>query len=249
MFVANDWNAAVNQRQNNGYLSDLYNVDLQVRPRRYHTYGFRTGGGDDGVIFTVCGFRAKSASGWRMCHIRLDSRFSTSGQKMAVRDFGSQFAEGVCHGKSGLLCTGGQDFFHGIGKTFVHVVKRSRSPVNRLPRRHLTGNGAAVRFPLPDFVDKRIAAVVVTGFTFFSGNLALNHHLGRDRRGRCRPATSVYPLHTLLTDHGIHAVVSFDMSHMQTAGDAFGGGIMMQKDSLLSSPLETEIALLFPINK
>lgn len=76
-----------------------------------------------------------------------------------------------------------EDFFHGIGKTFVHG-EALALPVNGVAETaHLAGDGAAgFRFPLPDFVDKRFATVVVAGFTFFSGNLTFNHHLGCDTR-------------------------------------------------------------------
>lgn len=88
---------------------------------------------------------------------------------------------------------------------------------------HLTGNGAAgFRFPLPDFVDEGIAAIVVAGFTLFCGNLALNHHLGSDPGVVSTDLPQgVFTLHALIADQGIHDGLLEGVTHMQTAGDVW----------------------------
>ena len=62
VFIADDGNAAVNQRQNNKFanqifITRIFRVDGHAGIAQY---GFRTGGGDDQVIFTISGFRAVS---------------------------------------------------------------------------------------------------------------------------------------------------------------------------------------------
>lgn len=77
----------------------------------------------------------------------------------------------------------------------------------------------------------------MTGFTFFCGNLALNDHLGSDPGVVSTDLPQgVFALHALIADHGIHDGLLEGVTHMQTAV-TFGGGIMMQKLSWLSSPL------------
>ncbi len=250
VFVANNRNAAVNQRQNNEFTDKT----LVARIFRVHGHAgiaensFRTGGGDDQVIFTVCGFRAV---GQRIADVP-HGAFGLAVFHFQVRDGGAQLRVPVHQAFATVnqvfFVQADKDFFHGIGKTFVHG-EALALPVNGVAETaHLTGNGAAgFRFPLPDFVDKRIAAVVVTGFTFFSGNLALNHHLGRDPSvvGADLPQ-GVFTLHTLVTDHGIHDGLLESMSHMQTAGD------VRRRDHDAEGlfafvAVRLEIALLFPV--
>ncbi|MNT34639.1 hypothetical protein D3C72_1706330 [compost metagenome] len=87
----------------------------------------------------------------------------------------------------------------------------------------------------------------MAGFTFFSGNLTLNHHLGRNARV-VSPGLpqGVFALHALVTDHGIHDGLLESMTHMQTAGD------VRRRDHDAEGlfafiAVRLEIALLFPV--
>ena len=169
-----------------------------------------------------------------------------------VRNSGAQFRVPVYQALATVnqvfFVQANKDFFHGIGKTFVHS-ETLALPVNGVAETaHLAGNGAAgFRFPLPNFIDKRFATVVMTGFTFFSGNLTLNHHLGSDTRvvGTSLPQ-GVFTLHALVANHGIHDGLLEGMTHMQTAGD------VRRRDHdaetfLAFVAIGFEIALLFPV--
>lgn len=87
----------------------------------------------------------------------------------------------------------------------------------------------------------------MAGFTFFGGNLTLNHHLGSDTRvvGTGLPQ-SVFTLHALVANHGIHDGLLEGMTHMQTAGD------VRRRDHDAEGlfafiAVRLEIALLFPV--
>ena len=141
-----------------------------------------------------------------------------------------------------------EDFFHGVGKAFIHGEALALPVHGVAETAHLTGNGAArFRFPLPDFVDERVATVVVAGFPFFSGNFTLNHHLGRDTRVVSpRLPQGVFTLHALVADHGVHDGLLESMTHMQTAGD------VRRRDHDAEGlfafiAVRLEIALLFPV--
>ena len=62
VFIANDWNTAIDQRQNHEFADQIFVAWIF----RVHGHagiaedGFRTGGGDHQVTFTVSGFRAVS---------------------------------------------------------------------------------------------------------------------------------------------------------------------------------------------
>ncbi len=132
-----------------------------------------------------------------------------------------------------------EDFFDRVGEAFVHG-EALALPVHGVAQAaHLAGDGAAgFRLPLPDFVDERVATVVVTGFTLFSGNLALNHHLGGDTGVvSTRLPQGVFALHALVADHGVHDGLLEGMAHMQTAGDVRRRDHDAEGLSLLSSPL------------
>ncbi len=141
-----------------------------------------------------------------------------------------------------------KDFFHRVRQAFVHG-EAFTLPVHRVAETaHLTGNGAAgFRFPLPDFIDKRFATVIVTGFTFFGGDFTLHHHLGGDAGvvGACLPQ-GVFTLHALIADHGIHDGLLEGVTHMQTAGD------VRRRDHdaeafLAFVAIGFKVALLFPV--
>ena len=250
VFIANDRNAAVDQRQNNEFADQIF-ITRIFRVNGYAgitQYGFRTSGSDDQVIFTVCGFRAVSQRIADVPH----GAFRLAVFHFQVRNSGAQFRVPVDQTLATVdqifFVQANKDFFHGIGKTFVHS-EALALPVNRVAETaHLTGNGAAgFRFPLPNFVDKRFATVVVTGFTFFSGNLTLNHHLGSDTRvvGTGLPQ-GVFTLHALVANHGIHDGLLESMTHMQTAGD------VRRRDHDAEGlfafiAVRFEIALLFPV--
>ena len=59
VFIADDGNAAVNQRQNNKFANQIFitRIFWVDGHAGIAQYGFRTGGGDDQVIFTISGFR------------------------------------------------------------------------------------------------------------------------------------------------------------------------------------------------
>ena len=87
----------------------------------------------------------------------------------------------------------------------------------------------------------------MAGFPFFSGNLTLNHHLGSDT---CVVGTglpqSVFALHALVANHGIHDGLLEGMTHMQTAGDVRRRD--HDAEALLAFiTIRFEIALLFPV--
>src|SRR5690606_39179341 len=142
-----------------------------------------------------------------------------------VRDRGAQFRVPVNQAFATVnqvfFVQTDEHFFYGVGKAFVHGETLALPVYGVTETAHLTGNGAArFCFPLPDFVDKGVATVIVTGFTLFSGNLTLNHHLGRDTRMVSpRLPQGVFALHALVADHGIHDGLLEGMTHMQTAGD------------------------------
>ncbi|CAH0325855.1 hypothetical protein SRABI106_04544 [Rahnella aquatilis] len=87
----------------------------------------------------------------------------------------------------------------------------------------------------------------MTGFAFFSGDFTFNHHLRCDTRMVSpRLPQSIFPLHALIADHGVHDGLLESMTHVQAAGDvrrrdhdgkAFFTGVTMW----------LEIALLFPV--
>jgi hypothetical protein len=87
----------------------------------------------------------------------------------------------------------------------------------------------------------------VAGFTFFGGNLTLNHHLGCDTRvvGTGLPQ-GVFALHALVANHGIHDGLLEGVTHVQTAGD------VRRRDHdaeafLAFIAIRFEVALLFPM--
>ncbi|ENZ84189.1 hypothetical protein D088_330002 [Salmonella enterica subsp. houtenae serovar 16:z4,z32:-- str. RKS3027] len=250
VFIADNRNAAIHQRQDHKFANQVFIT------RIFRVYchagiaqqGFRTRRGDHQIIFTVGGFRAVGKRIADMPH----RAFRLAVFHFQIRDSGAQFRVPVHQAFAAVdqifFIQADKDFFHGIGKAFVHG-EALALPVNGVAETaHLAGNGAAgFRFPLPDFVDKRIAAVIVTGFTFFSGNLALNYHLGRDPGvvGADLPQ-GVFTLHTLVTDHGIHDGLLESMSHMQTAGDVRRRD--HDAETLLAFiAIRFEIALLFPV--
>ena len=169
-----------------------------------------------------------------------------------VRDSGAQFRVPVYQAFATVnqvfFIQTNENFFHRIGQTFVHG-EAFTLPVDGVAETaHLTGNGAAgFRFPFPDFVDESFAAVVVTGFTFFCGNLALNDHLGSDPGVVSTDLPQgVFALHALIADHGIHDGLLEGVTHMQTAGD------VRRRDHdaetfLAFIAIRLKVALLFPV--
>ncbi|CQR23062.1 Uncharacterised protein [Yersinia enterocolitica] len=87
----------------------------------------------------------------------------------------------------------------------------------------------------------------MASFAFFCGDLALNHHLGRDT-SMVSPGLpqGIFALHTLITNQGIHDGLLERMAHVQATGDvrrrdhdavAFFTGIAVR----------LEITLFFPV--
>ena len=169
-----------------------------------------------------------------------------------VRDGGAQFRVPVDQALAAInqvfFVQANEDFFYRVGQAFIHREALALPVDGVAEAAHLAGNGAAgFRFPLPDFIDEGIAAVVVAGFTFFSGNLTLNHHLGSDTRvvGTGLPQ-GVFTLHALVANHGIHDGLLEGMTHMQTAGDVRRRD--HDAEALLAFiTIRFEIALLFPV--
>ena len=250
VFVAHDRDAAVNQRQHHEFANQIF-VARIFRVNGHAgiaQQGFRTGGGDHQVIFTVSGFRA---IGQRVADVP-HGTFRFAVFHFEVGNGGAQFRVPVNQAFAAVdqvfFVQANKDFFHGIGKPLVHGEALALPVHGVAETAHLTGNGAAgFRFPLPDFVDKGVAAVVVAGFPFFSGNLTLNHHLGSDT---CVVGTglpqSVFALHALVANHGIHDGLLEGMTHMQTAGDVRRRD--HDAEALLAFiTIRFEIALLFPV--
>ncbi|CCK17248.1 hypothetical protein BN136_3258 [Cronobacter universalis NCTC 9529] len=223
VFVADDRDAAVNQRQHDILADQIFIT------RIFRVYGnagiaqqgFRAGGGDHQVIFAVGGFRAVRQRIADMPH----RAFRLAVFHFQVRDSGTQFRVPVYETLAAIdqifFIKTDEHLFHRVGEAFIHG-EALALPVHRVTQTtHLARNGAAgFRFPLPDFLDEGVAAVVVTGFTFFSGDFTLDDHLGRDTGvvGADLPQ-GVFTLHTLVADHGVHDGLLEGVTHMQTAGD------------------------------
>ena len=60
----------------------------------------------------------------------------------------------------------------------------------------------------------------MASFIFFCGDLALNHHLGRDTGmvGTGLPQ-GIFTLHALVAGHGVHDGLLERVAHMQAAGN------------------------------
>ena len=250
VFIANDRNAAVNQRQDHEFADKVFIARIfRVNGHAgIAQHGLRSGGGDDQIIFTVSGFRAVGQRIADMPH----RAFRLAVFHFQIGDSGAQFRVPVDQALAAVdqifFIQADKDFFDGVGQAFVHG-KALALPVHGVAQAaHLAGNGAAgLRFPLPDFIDKGVATVVVAGFTFFGGNLTLNHHLGSDTRvvGTGLPQ-GVFTLHALVANHGIHDGLLEGMTHMQTAGD------VRRRDHDAEGlfafiAVRLEIALLFPV--
>ncbi len=146
------------------------------------------------------------------------------------------------------MCRRTKTSFTAFGEAFVHG-EALALPVHGVAQAaHLAGDGAAgLRLPLPDFVDERVAAVVVAGFAFFRGDLALHHHLGGDAGVvGARLPQGVFALHALVADHGVHDGLLERVAHVQAAGD------VRRRDHdaeafLAFVAVRLEIALLFPV--
>ena len=112
-------------------------------------------------------------------------------------------------------------FLHGLVEAVVHG-EAFVVPVHGIAEAaDLAGDGAArVLFPVPDALDELFPAQVMAGFVFFSGQFALNHHLGGDAGvvGADGPQC-VAALHALEAGEGVHDGVLERMAHMQAAGD------------------------------
>jgi len=250
VFVAHNRNTAVYQRQHHEFANQIF-ITRIFRVNGHAgiaQQGFRTGGRDHQVIFTVSGFCAvgqriadvpHGALGLAVFHFQIGNR-------------GAQFWIPVNQALAAVnqvfFVQADEDFFHGVGKAFIHGEALALPVHGVAETAHLTGNGAArFRFPLPDFVDERVATVVVAGFPFFSGNFTLNHHLGRDTRVVSpRLPQGVFALHALVADHGVHDGLLESMTHMQTAGD------VRRRDHDAEGlfafvAVRLEIALLFPV--
>ena len=250
VFIADDRNAAVNQRQHHEFTDQIF-ITRIFRVNGHAgvaQQGFRTGGRHDQIIFTVSGFRAV---GQRVADVP-HRAFRLAVFHFQVGNRGTQFRIPVNQALAAVnqvfFVQTNKDFFYGIGEAFIHG-EALALPVHGVAQAtHLTGNGAAgFRFPLPDFIDKGIATVVVASFPFFCGNLTLNHHLGRDTRvvGTGLPQ-SIFTLHALVANHGIHDGLLEGMTHMQTAGDVRRRD--HDAEALLAFiTIRFEIALLFPM--
>ena len=250
VFVANDRNTTVNQRQNDIFANQIF-VTRIFRVNGHAgiaQQGFRTSSRNHQIIFTICGFRAVSQRIADVPHRTF--RFAVF--HFQVRDSGAQFRIPVYQAFATVnqvfFIQTNENFFHRIGQAFVHG-EAFTLPVHGVAETaHLTGNGAAgFRFPFPDFVDESFAAVVVTGFTFFCGNLALNDHLGSDPGVVSTDLPQgVFALHALIADHGIHDGLLEGVTHMQTAGD------VRRRDHdaetfLAFIAIRLKVALLFPV--
>ena len=250
VFVAHNRNTAVHQRQHHEFADQIF-ITRIFRVNGHAgiaQQGFRTGGRHHQVIFTVGGF---CAVGQRIADVP-HGAFRLAVFHFQVRDGGAQFRVPVDQALAAVnqvfFIQAHEDFFHGVGQAFIHG-EALAFPVHGVAETaHLTGNGAAgFCLPLPDFVDERVATVVVAGFTLFSGNFTLNHHLGCDTRVVSpRLPQGIFALHALVADHGIHDGLLESMPHMQTAGD------VRRRDHDAEGlfafvAVRLEIALLFPV--
>ncbi|MNU84322.1 hypothetical protein D3C71_740410 [compost metagenome] len=250
VFVAQNWNAAIHQWQNHELADQIFITWIfwVYGHAGIAQQGFRTSGGNHQVIFTVCGFCAIGQWIADVPH----GAFRLAVFNFQVRDRGAQFRVPVHQAfatvNQVLFVQTDEDFFHGVGQAFIHGEALALPVHGVAETAHLTGNGAArFRFPLPDFVDERLATVVVAGFTFFSGNLTFHHHLGSNTRVVSTSLPQgIFALHALVTDHGIHDGLLESMTHMQTAGD------VRRRDHDAEGlfafiAIRLEIALLFPV--
>ncbi len=250
MFVANDRDQAANQWQHHKFADQIF-VARIFRVNRHAgiaQQGFRTGGGDHQIIFTVGGFCAVSQRIADMPH----RAFALAVFHFQIGDSGTQFwipvHQAFATVDQVLFIEANKHLFHGVGKAVVHG-EALALPVDGVAQTaHLAGNGAAgFCFPLPDFVDERITAIVLARFTLFSRNFALNHHLRGDARVvSTRLPQGIFPLHALVTDHGVHDGLLEGVTHVQATGD------VRRRDHdakafLAGIAIRFEVALLFPM--
>ena len=150
------------------------------------------------LLLFVLHFQVRN--GGVQCRIPVDQALATIDQLLFVqahKHFLYRLVEAVVHGEA-----------------FARPVDASAHAAQ------LAGNMAAgLVFPLPHFVDKRIATKVVSGLALFSRNLALHQHLRRDTGvvGAYLPQ-GVIALHPFPARQGIHNGVLERMAHVQAAG-------------------------------
>ncbi|STS87930.1 Uncharacterised protein [Klebsiella variicola] len=122
VFVAHDRDATVNQRQHHEFTNQVF-VARIFRVNGHAgiaQQGFRTGGGDHQVIFTVSGFRA---IGQRVADVP-HGTFRFAVFHFEVGNGGAQFRVPVNQAFTAVdqifFVQANKDFFHGIGKPLVH---------------------------------------------------------------------------------------------------------------------------------
>ena len=250
MFVSYDRNTTAHQRQ----FDKLANQRLVTRIFRIHRHcgitqhGFRTRGRHDQVIFTFCSRLTIRQRIAQMPHVA----FNFFVLNFQIRDRGVQFRIPVHQTLAAidqiLFIQTYEHFLHRMRQRRVHG-ERFTIPVYRSRQTaHLTGDGAAGFFlPLPDLVDEGFTAIIVTGLTFFRGDLTFHHHLGRDTRmvSTYLPQ-GIFTQHALITDQGIHDGLLESMAHVQATGDVW----RRDHDAVIAvAAVATrfEIALAFPV--
>ncbi len=244
--IGNNRNLPVTQGQFHHFANQVF-IAFIVRVYRQSgitEHGFRAGGGNYHMIFSISSF---CALGKRITEIPEGAIFFFI-NNFQVGNRGMQFRVPVHQALAAIdqffIVEADKHFGYSFGQPFIHG-ETFPGPVHGGAKpAHLSCNGiTALFFPLPDFIDKLVTAQIM--FTqAFPLQLSFNNHLGGNTGmvGTNLPQ-GVFPQHALITDHGIHNGLLKTMPHMQAARDIGRRDHDAIGIALAGGP---EIALVFP---